>query len=339
MRFIKQYLLLTLVVTTVLTSACGKKDQSEGGKLETQVVAKVNGDEISIHQVNFQLARMGQVSEAQSKQASEQILTRLVDQQLLKQQALEAKLDRSPAILQALESSKDEILAQAYLDQLMTKAAKPTKDEIDTFYQEHTELFANRRIYRLQELVIDVSKDKFADVQDGIKDIKNISEIAAWLKVKNYPFTANSNVRAAEQLPLDMLKKLQTFKDGDFMLVPTERSLNVLHLAASQLTPISRENATPFIEQYFLNQNKSKLAKKEMDSLKSKAKVEFVGAFSEMKKFDATAPDSNAPVSKNVSADKEPTKPDAAFNAASKVEAAVNQSTHQKNIEKGISGL
>ncbi|WP_036303688.1 EpsD family peptidyl-prolyl cis-trans isomerase [Methylotenera sp. L2L1] len=339
MRFIKQYLLLTLVVTTVLTSACGKKDQSEEGKLETQVVAKVNGDEISIHQVNFQLARMGQVSEAQSKQASEQILTRLVDQQLLKQQALEAKLDRSPAILQALESSKDEILAQAYLDQLMTKAVKPTKDEIDTFYQEHTELFANRRIYRLQELVIDVSKDKFSDVQDGIKDIKNISEIAAWLKVKNYPFTANSNVRAAEQLPLDMLKKLQSLKDGDFMLVPTERSLNVLHLAASQLTPISRENATPFIEQYFLNQNKSKLAKKEMDLLKSKAKVEFVGAFSEMKKFDATVPASNAPVSKSVNADKELTKPDAGFKAASKVDAAVNQSTHQKNIEKGISGL
>lgn len=338
MRFTNKYLVLTLVVASVFTSACGKKDPAEKSELETQVVAKVNGDEISIHQVNFQLTRMGQVTEAQSKQVSKQILTRLVDQQLLKQQALEAKLDRDPKILQALESSKDEILAQAYLDQLMTKAAKPTKAEIDTFYQEHTELFANRRVFRLQELVVDISKDKFAEVEAGLKDIKSINEIAAWLKAKNYPFTANSNVRAAEQLPLDMLKKLQPLKDGDLILVPTGRSLNVLHLAASQSTPISRENATPFIEQYFLNQNKSKLAKKEMESLKSKAKIEFVGAFSDMKNPDVTTP-----VANDANSEKVLPKADLATAPASEVEktteAAVKPSANQSSIDKGLSGL
>ncbi|MDO9050427.1 MAG: EpsD family peptidyl-prolyl cis-trans isomerase [Methylotenera sp.] len=338
MRFTNKYLLLTLVVASVFTSACGKKDQAEKSELKTQVVAKVNGDEISIHQVNFQLSRMGQVNETQGKQVSEQILTRLVDQQLLKQQALESKLDRDPKILQALESSKDQILAQAYLDQLISKAAKPTKTEIDTFYQEHSELFANRRIFRLQELVVDISKDKFAEVEAGLKDIKNINEIAVWLKAKNHPFTANSNVSAAEQLPLDMLKKLQPLKDGDLMLVPTERSLNVLHLVASQSKPISRENATPFIEQYFLNQNKSKLAKQEMDSLKSKAKIEFVGAFSDMK-----ISDDSVPVSNSTGSEKMPPKDNLTAKPATEVEkaaeAAVKPNANQANIDKGLSGL
>jgi len=338
MRFTNKYLLLTLVVASVFTSACGKKDQAEKSELKTQVVAKVNSDEISIHQVNFQLARMGQVSEAQSKEASKQILTRLVDQQLLKQQALESKLDRDPKILQALESSKDEILAQAYLDQLMSKAAKPTKAEIDTFYQDHPELFANRRIFRLQELVVDISKDKFAEVEAGLKDIKSINEIAAWLKAKNYPFTANSNVRAAEQLPLDMLKKLQPLKDGDLILVPTGRSLNVLHLAASQSTPISRENATPFIEQYFLNQNKSKLAKKEMEALNSKAKIEFIGAFADMKKSETATP-----VSTDAKSEKVLPKTEQATKSKPEVaksnESAAKSGTNQSNIDKGLSGL
>jgi EpsD family peptidyl-prolyl cis-trans isomerase len=325
-------------VTTSFTTACGKQDEAENKKPETQVIAKVNGDEISIHQLNFQLARMGQVSEEQSKLASKQILARLVDQQLLKQRALEAKLDRDPKTLQAIESSKDEILGQAYMDQLMSKAAKPSKAEIEAFYQDNPELFANRRIYRLQELVVDINKDKFAEVQDSLKDIKTMNEVAIWLRGKNYPFTANSNVRAAEQLPLEMLKKLHPIKDGEWVAVPTERSLNIVHLAASQSKPISLDNATPFIQQYFLNQNKSKLAKKEMETLNSNAKIEFIGAFSDMKKSStdlAIAADAKSDVLQNKSTQVKKSQIDKTDNST----PSTKPSTDQSSIDKGLSGL
>jgi EpsD family peptidyl-prolyl cis-trans isomerase len=336
MHFANRNLLLTLVAITTLTVACGKNDEAEGKKAETQVIAKVNGDEISIHQLNFQLARIGQVSEEQSKQASKQILARLVDQQLLKQRALEAKLDRDPKTLQAIESSKDEILAQAYMDQLMSKAAKPTKEEIETFYQDNPELFANRRIYRLQELVVDISKDKFAEVQAGLNDIKTMNEIAAWLKQKNYPFTANSNVRAAEQISSEMLKKLHPMKDGEWMTVPTERSLNIVYLAASQSKPILRDNATPFIEQYFVNQNKSKLAKSEMETLNSNAKIEYIGAFAEMNKSVKASSDATNTVLPEQSK-LEVTKPQA--EKPSNSTPITKQTADQSSIDKGLSGL
>lgn len=331
MRVTNQYLLLLLISSAIVSTGCGKKDEPEAKKSETQVVAKVNSDEISIHQVNYQLSRMGQMNEAQSKAAAKQILARLVDQQLLKQQALEAKLDRDPRILQVLESSKNEILAQAYLEQLMSKAAKPSTTEIDTFYNEHPELFENRRVFRLQELVVDVKKDKFADVENSLKTIKGINEIATWLKDNNYPFTANSNVRAAEQLPLELLKKMQALKVGDVVLVPTERSLNIVHLAASQSAPIARDKATPIIEQYFMNQNKTNLAKKEMADLNAKAKVEFVGAFADMKKAELTAPITAAkPVAAETSA-----KP-----STETVVAPDNKAkTDAENMNKGLSGL
>jgi EpsD family peptidyl-prolyl cis-trans isomerase len=293
----KKYLLILL--SSVLTLAgCGdnSKNKVESNKSGTQVVAKVNGDEISIHQINFQLGRMTQgnpasLNEEQSKQAAKQILSRLVDQQILKQKALELKLDRDPRILQALEASKSEILAQAYLEQLMSKAAKPSAAQVDTFYAKNPELFEKRRVYRLQELVVDVAKEKHAEVTENIKSLKNINEIANWLKNNKYPFNANSNVRTAEQLPLELLKKLQPLKDGEFLTVPSGPALNIVHIAASQTMPITREKATPIIEQYFLNQSKNELAKSEMLALNKNAKVEYVGAFSDMKKNDQSASD------------------------------------------------
>ena len=101
---------------------------------------------------------MGQLDKSQAKLASKQVLAALVEQQLLKQQALNAKLDIDPRVQQAIESSKDQFLAQAYLEQLMQKAPKPSSSEIDAFYKEHPELFENRRIYRLQELEIQLPK-------------------------------------------------------------------------------------------------------------------------------------------------------------------------------------
>lgn len=287
MRVQNQYMLVAIFGWALTLAACGDKDKAVDSKGSTQVVAKVNGDEISVHQINFQLNRVAQskaLTEAQGKDAAKQILARLVDQQLLKQQATEAKLDRDPRILQAIEASKNEILAQAYLEQLLSKATKPSTMQIDTFYKENPELFENRRVFRLQELAINVGKDKYAEIAEKTSTTKNINEIATWLKDKNYPFSANSNVRSAEQLPLDFLKKLQPLKDGDLIALSNDRSVSIVHVAASQTMPITREKAAPIIEQYFLNQSKAALAKKEMAALNDKANIEFIGTFADMKK-------------------------------------------------------
>ena len=325
----------------VITS-CGKKDEAGSAKSGTQVVAKVNGDEISIHQVNFQLNRLTQSSQKQltqeqSKEAAKQILARLVDQQLLKQEATAAKLDRDPRILQAIEASKSEILAQAYLEQLMAKADKPSATQIDAFYKENPALFENRRVFRLQELAVNVGKDKYAEIEEHVKNTKNINEVATWLKTNNYPFNANSNVRAAEQLPLEFLKKIQTLKDGDLIAVQTERSINIVHIAASQSAPIARDKATPIIEQYFLNQNKAAFAKKEMAALNEKAKIEFIGEFADMKKGVQPAP---AAIKKSDTP--QDATPQVAVPASSTpvpAESIDKSKTSETSLDKGLSGL
>ena len=344
MSILKPTLTLLLIGGVFVLTACGNKDNEkvESSKANTQVVAKVNGDEISVHQINFQLGRLtqqnqAQLNEEQNKEAAKQILTRLVDQQLLIQKAVETKLDRDPRVLQALESSKNEILAQAYLEQMMAKAEKPDNAKVDTFYQENPELFEKRRVFRLQELIVDVDQAKHAEVAAAIKDMKSINDIANWLKSKNYPFNANSNVRAAEQLPLALLKKIHPLKDGEFVAIPAGKSLNIVHLAASQLKPIARDKSTPIIEQYFLNQNKAMMAKAEMANLNKKAKIEFIGAFADMK-MDV-APNINNTATKNSKPEANIQEPSEASVSITDKENAKKPMTDTANMDKGLSGL
>jgi EpsD family peptidyl-prolyl cis-trans isomerase len=228
---------VTVLLLSLMMTACGGDEKSSNKKSSTQVVAKVNGDEISVHQVNLQLSRLGKVSEDQGKQATRQILSKLVEQQLLNQQAMAEKLDRDPRILQVMEAAKKEILAQAYLEKIATKAKKPTESEINTFYKEHPELFEKRRLFRIQELVVDAPQEKFAEIESGIKGVQDINQIATWLKTNQFQFNANSNVKAAEQLPASLLQQLQPLNNGEFTIVKTDKALAILHLAASQSCP------------------------------------------------------------------------------------------------------
>lgn len=330
----QQFLLPLLLLLALVISGCGKSEKAGAKQSNDQVVAKVNGEEITIHQVNFQLSRMGQMNQEQAKIASKQVLASLITQEILKQKALETKLDQDPMILQALALSKDQLLAQAYLQKTIEKAPKASTEEIDSFYKEHPELFENRRVFRLQELVVNIDKYKFAETEATLKTIKDINQIATWLRDNNYPFTVNSNVKAAEELPMALLNKLQGLKDGEIMFVPNNKTFNILQITASQTQPISRTKATPIIEQYFFNQNKNKLAKKEMLALNEKANIEFVGAFSDMKKSDLL--DKNA-VKEGTTSDND-TKPETKSTEVSEDKKS-NVDVNQSSINKGLSGL
>ena len=333
MRSAKLFLPLLIIGLSVGVTACSKKDESAAKKDDTQVVAKVNGDEITIHQVNFLLSRMGPMNEEQGKVASKQVLSNLVELQLLKQKAIEAKLDKDPNVLQALESQKDQLLAQAYLQKQMTSAPKPSATEIDAFYNSHPELFEKRRVFRLQELIVNIQKEQYAETEASLKAIKGINEIATWLKDKNYQFSINSNVKTAEQLPMELLKRLQPLKDGELLIVPTDKSFNIVHLAASKTESVTRDKAKPVIEQYFLNQNKSTLAQKEVVALNEKAKIEFIGAFKDMKKSDLIKPNAATPIAAAE------VKPEIDKPSQATAQKTDKPAANASSIEKGLSGL
>jgi EpsD family peptidyl-prolyl cis-trans isomerase len=270
-------LVATLAVTAL--AACGRDD---GRKAASQVAVKVNKEEITVHQLNNAMAQLRNLSKEQQEAATRQVLERMVDQELLVQKAMEQKLDRDPRIMQAIEASRRQILSQAYLDRLTGQAAKPGADSVKKFYSERPELFAERKIYRLQELAIPARPEVTAEALAAeVKKAKSLNEVVAWLKKKNVAFNANSTVKAAEQLPLEVVPRLARLQVGQVMLMPAQQGFLLVQVAAVEKQPLDEKQATPFIEQFLVNQKKLELARNEMKQLRETAKIEYVGSFAE----------------------------------------------------------
>ena len=270
----RRWLPLAALAAAVLLGACGEKKESA-----TQTAAKVNKDEITVHQINFVLQQQRNLRPEQVDAASRQILERLVDQQLALQKADELKLDREPRVVQQLEVARREILARAYVEHVGETAPKPTPEEIKKYYAEKPALFAERRIYSIQEIAIEAKPEQQQELRDQLSAAKNINEFVEFLKAKEYRFTGNQAVRAAEQLPLASLDSFSRMKDGQAAIVPAANGVQVIVLAGSRSQPVNEEQARPAIEQFLLNDRRRKLAEDDMKAMRGAAKIEYVGKF------------------------------------------------------------
>lgn len=268
---------LALATTVALLAGCGDKKD----KAASQTAAKVNSDEITVHQINFVLQQQRGLKPEQADAASKQILQRLIDQQLALQKADELKLDRDPRVVQQLEAAKREILARAYLEKVGEGAAKPSTEEIEKYYNEKPALFKERRIYSLQEIAVEAKPEQVPQLREKLGAAKNINEFVEFLKANEFKFAGNQAVRSAEQLPLGSLDTLSKMQDGQAILNQGPNGVQVIVLAGSRSQPVTLEQAKPAIEQFLLNDRKRKLLEADMKGLREKAKIEYVGKFGE----------------------------------------------------------
>ena len=322
---------IALIVPALMLVMAGCSKHEEASKGGSQVVAKVNGSEITVHQLNFALSKVGKLDQSQVKAASEKVLQQMVDLELLKQKAIDAKLDRDPNVLQVLEATRQQVLAQAYMQKVASKQAAPSEDEIKKFYDTHPELFSERNVYVIQEFAVKDGNERACDIEAGINAAKTGDDIAKWLKDNNFMFSANASRKAAEQLPLELLKKMNTLKAGDTLVVKSPQALVLLFLAKVDRQPVDLEKAKPVIQQFLVNSNQQTLIKNEVAALRKEAKVEFLGDFSKM------TLDSSATVPATPAAKPDTDKSEAPL--ASPASEATPQPTHNQAIEKGLSGL
>ncbi|HKY01965.1 MAG TPA: EpsD family peptidyl-prolyl cis-trans isomerase [Burkholderiales bacterium] len=267
---------LWLALGTVLAlAACGESD-----KPNSQTAAKVNAEEITVHQVNAALSQVPAIPEDQQSTAARQVLDRLIDQELLVQKAIDKKLDRDPQVMQSIQAYKRQVLAQAYIEQLSGANTTVSKNEIDAFYEKHPELFSQRRIYKLQEVKIPASANVSRDALTAqLKESGSLGDFVAWLKSQGVKYNISSAIKAAEALPLDMAAKLAALQTAQTAYFTTPMGISIVHVDDIQPQPMNKEQASPFIERYLVNHRKIELARNEVQTLKTAAKIEYVGQF------------------------------------------------------------
>jgi len=259
---------------TLLFTGC-----SGGNEKTTQAAARVNDGEISIHQINLVMQRQAGLRPEQTDAASRQILERLIDQEFAVQKAKELKLDREPRVMQAIEAARDEIIARAYGERVADGAPKPSPEELQAYYDTKPALFKERRIYSLQELLVQAGPDQVSALRDKVRGATTIKEVTDFISAAGLPARASQSTSAAETLPLALVEQFARMKAGQAILLPVNGGARIVVVASAQTSPIGFEQAKPVIEQALGGERKRDTVLAELKALRKSGTVEYLGRF------------------------------------------------------------
>jgi len=277
----------TIAALVLALSGCGDKKKE---KPASQTAVKVNKEDITVHQINFVLQQQRGVPPEQAASASKAVLERLVDQELALQKAQEQKLDRDPRVLQQLEASRRDIIARAYVEKVSSSVPKATPAEIKTYFDAHPALFKERRVYNLQEIVVQAKSDQVETLRAKLGSAKDMPEFINYLKSNDIKFGANQAVRPAEQLPLTSLDKFAQMKEGQSIFNVTPTGAQIVVVAGARSQPVDEARAAPAIEQFLMNERKRKLVEDDLKALRAAAKIEYVGDYAKGGAREVTPP-------------------------------------------------
>lgn len=275
--------LLALAAAGLLAVAACNRKESDG----SPALASVNGDEVTQAQLDFVLkqvqAQRPNMKPEQVEATKKQLLERMVDQRLAAQKAEKEKLDRNPAVVQALEAAKREALARVYLERLANAVPKPTPDDVKKAYDAKPGLYAQRALFTIQKVDMRAPRERAAEISADLGKAKDAADVVKHIEALKLEHTTSSTTQSSESLgPLQ--EKFAAMKPGDTLVVPTAVGLSALTLQSSTPQPVSMEQAGPVIEQQLWNERKREALINEGKSLRTGAKIEYLG------KFAASAP-------------------------------------------------
>ncbi|HEX7645611.1 MAG TPA: EpsD family peptidyl-prolyl cis-trans isomerase [Noviherbaspirillum sp.] len=262
---------LALSLAALGLAACSRSDsESKPG----QALVRVNGDEVTVYQLNEELRQAGN-ADADPATQRKQLVAALVDRQLLVDEARKQKLDRDPNVVEAIERAKSQILAQAYLKTKVADLPKPDKAEIDAYYSAHPEFFAQRKLFEMHQFAV-ASKDFSNELKGVMDNAKSLDEVAAWLDAHKIDYAKSQAMRTSQELPPQILSKMQGPEKTEMFLLHNDSKTLLMSVTAVKDMPVGAEAAAPEIAQFLANKHGQEAADAELKRLHSTAKIEYL---------------------------------------------------------------
>lgn len=281
------------VLCALVLVAC---DRGEAPRTSGQAIARVNGTELTVHQLNAELAqRLGAAPGSEDAQVlRKQAADALVDRTLLVQQAKQQGLDEDPAIVQAVARAREEVLAAAYLERTLDVHSPPTESEMREYYDSHPELYARRVVFKVEQVKTGPEVELEA-IEEAAERMEGAAEVVAWLAGQGADPEVRMTTLPSDQVPPELRERLQSLEPGQAVLLRQGDQVFLNYLVEATPMPVSFDRARPAIERGLSEQRRRERVREEIDRLRASAQIAYLGDLAEGEKAaPAASPDVQA---------------------------------------------
>jgi len=234
-----------------------------------QVVATVGSREIT--QRELQMA-MGNASggDPKARKAREQaVLNNLVTGIVLANAARDQGLDKTPEFAIQKSHVMDQLLIQSLQKKIVDQVPSVTKDEAQAFVGAHPDIFAERKIF-----VVDQIRMPRLDpgMLKALEPLKTLEAIEGVLKANNVPYQrapASLDSVGADPRLVDQIVKLPA---GEVFVIPSGNGLTVNQIKDTKVQPFTGDPAVDYAQKLITRQRTQDSLTNSFRQLMAKAK-------------------------------------------------------------------
>jgi len=273
----KQKLFLLIAALGLTVSGCGEKKPEP---LSTATAAlKINGKPVLVSELQAKSLQHG-TADGNLKPVSAQAMESMVSMELMRQAAVQEKLDSNETIQAKMAISMRSILAMAYLEQLLETVKKPTDAEVSAYYTQHPERYSARKQYAVQEIQIQPTPENAPAILVQLGKLNKVDLFEKWLRENNVAYQSTPISVMSDGMPDDVLQKFKNLAVGNHLVLEDKEPMRILFIISEQMQPATLEQVSQQISNTLFEQRRKDRLESTLKQLRDKAKIEYVAPYS-----------------------------------------------------------
>ncbi|MDB5420263.1 MAG: hypothetical protein JWR59_210 [Brevundimonas sp.] len=239
-------ILLIAASASALLAACGPKTPSG------QVVATVDGKEVTVTELRNELNGFQAPTPQIRKQAEQQALNNIITRKVLAQAAEKQGIAKTPAFAQQLERTKENLVVQTWEAGLVKQVPPPSQSEVDKFVADNPDLYAQHKIFEVDQVRFPRINDP--NVLKQLQPLNTLEEVTAVLNANKIPNKAGPAEVDALTVDPAVVPKLVALAPTTVFLVPSGNLIIANHIREIHVAPLTPEQASKHASAVLLQQ-------------------------------------------------------------------------------------
>lgn len=261
---------IAIALASLSLAGCGKEATG-------QVAAVVNGEEITLQEINAELGNTPIPDGVDKKAVQQAALQKIVERRLLAQAAREDGLDKTPDYLLRERQLRDALLVQL-MGQRAERALKvPDQQEIDKFIGDNPLMFAGRKI-----LTVDRIQFALPENLGQLKALENdhsMDAVAARLQQMGIQFRRDAPQVDAASLGQQRMTQIRALPAGEPFVIPENGVVTVGVIVSERAEPVPASEARPLAVQALRRQQLTETVQQRLKQGRAAAEIEYQPGF------------------------------------------------------------
>lgn len=232
--------IIGVVCMAILLAGCDKKP-------EGQVAAVVNGDEITLQEINTEIGNANIPAGTDPKEVQKAALQRIVERRLLAQSAKEDGLDNTPEYLIRSRQIDDALLVQLLGQRAEKSFEVPDQQTINKYMAENPSMFAGRKMYVVDRIQFALPSD--VGQLKSLESAHSMEEVATRLNGLGIKFERGPAKMDSAQLGQQRLDQILALPDGEPFVIPESGMVTVAVITGESSVASSSADAAAMATQ------------------------------------------------------------------------------------------